>query len=350
MPTKQLLKELVETSGVSGNESEIREKIKEKVEPHADSIQTDKMGNLIARKGEGGQKLMVVAHMDQIGLSVKRIDENGFIKVSEVGDAFETGVVNQKFNIHTSYGEDIKGVAATKPPHLVRGTEENIREAPKMKELFIDIGAEDKEDAEEAGVRVGDYISYDRKLTDLQNDYVTGPALDNRIGCTILIEALKQFEEDYQLVAVFSVQEEVGRKGAKTSTFSINPDVALSIDTSIAGDVPCISPDQSTDSAGDGVGIDMVQAGGIGLISPETIRDWLIETADEGDHNYFRSMYAGAATDAASVQVQREGVPAGSIEVPTRNIHSPSEVAKISDIEETVEFVTHAFSTMEDYF
>lgn len=347
---KELLRKLVETPGVSGSESKIREVIREKVEEHADSIEEDDFGNLVVRKGSGDKSLMLMAHMDQIGLSVRRITEDGFIKISKVGGMFETGVVNQRFTIHSSYGGEVTGIAAAKPPHLMKGEGDNIREVPEMKNLFIDIGAEDEEDVKEAGIRIGDYISYDRDFDELRNDYVTAPAFDNRVGCTALVEVLKKFDEDYELVAVFSAQEEVGTKGAKTSTFNIDPDVALALDTGMAGDVPGIDPDESDDSTGDGVGIDMVQAGGRGLISPESIRNWLIETAEDNDHNYFRSLYDGGATDAASIQLQRDGVPTGSISIPTRHIHSPTEVVKMSDIEETVDFLEDAFSSMENHF
>ncbi len=347
---KQLLKELVETPGVSGDEHQIREVIREKVEEHADEIEVDDMGNLVARKGDGDKTLMVAAHMDQIGLTVKRIDENGFLRFTKVGGMFETGVINQRFRIHTSEGGDIFGVASAKPPHLQKGENDNIREVPEMSKLFIDIGAEDEEDAEEMGVRVGDYISYDRELEELGNDYVTAPAFDNRVGCAVAIEALKKFDEDYELAIVFSTQEEVGTKGARTSAFGIDPDIALAVDISMAGGVPGIEPDESDVETGDGAGIDMLQAGGRGLITPEKVRNWLLETAEDEDHNYHRALYEGGATDAASIYISRDGIPTGSLGIPTRHIHSPTEVVKISDVEETVDFLEDAFGTMEDYF
>ena len=346
---KELLRELVETPGVSGNEHRIREKIREKVEDEADSIEEDDFGNLIVRKGEGETSLMVMAHMDQIGVSVRRITEDGFIKISKVGGMFETGIVNQRFNIHSSEGK-ITAIAAAKPPHLMKGEDQNIREVPKMKSMFLDVGAEDEEDINDTGIRVGDYVSYERKMTDLGNDYITAPAFDDRIGCAALIESLKRFDEDYEFVAVFSIQEEVGTKGAKTATFGVNPDVGLAVDTGMAGDVPAVEPDESDDSTGDGVGIDMVQAGGRGMISPESVRNWLIDTAEQEDHNYFRSLYDGGATDAASIQLQRDGVPTGSLSIPTRHIHSPVEVAKISDLKETVKFLENCFETLPDHF
>ncbi len=349
MNTKDLLQELVETPGVSGSESKIREKIKENIEEYADSIETDNMGNLIAKKGSGDKTLMLAAHMDQIGLTVRRIDENGFIKVSKIGGIFPEGIINQRVIVHASNGESVKGILGMKPPHLKKKEEKN-KGLPDMKKLFVDTGAEDKEDLRERGVRVGDYISYDRGFTELRNGYVSSPCLDNRVGCVIGIKALEHFDEDYELAVVFTTQEEVGLKGAKTAAFKIDPDVALAVDTGMAGDVPGIEPDESDEETGSGVGIDMVQSGGRGLITPEKIKDWLIDTAEDGDHNYYRSLYDGGATDAAGIYLAREGIPTGSLSIPTRHIHSPVEIVNISDVEDGIEFLAGAFSTLEEHF
>ena len=344
---KELLKELVETSGVSGNERNIREKIESEVEDHADSVRTDDFGNLIASKGSGDKKLMLMAHMDQIGLTVKRIDENGFVWFTKIGGMFEPGIVNQRVEIDTSKGDNVTGVISTKPPHLQDKKE--ALELPEMKKMFIDIGAEDKEDAEERGVRQGDFVHYQREFTELGNDTVTAPAFDDRIGCLVGIEALKRFDEDYELVVVFSTREEVGTKGAKTATYSVNPDVALAVDVGMAK-APGIEDNEVSSNLGDGVGIDLVQAGGRGLISPQSIKDWLIETGDKQDMDFHRVITEGGATDAMSIELEKDGIPTGSISVPTRHIHSPIEVAKVSDIEETVDFIDASFETMEEYF
>lgn len=346
---KSLLKELVETPGVSGQEQKIREKIRGKVEDHADTVEEDDMGNLIARKGEGDKTLMVATHMDQIGLSVKRIDDNGFLKVTKVGGLYPESLINQRVVVHTSEGDDLTGVIGMKPPHLRRNKDENDK-IPEYQEIFIDVGAEDEEDAEDLGIRVGDYVTFDRDLKEMENGNVTAPAFDNRVGCTVLIEALKDFDEDYELAAVFSTQEEVGTKGARTSAFGIDPDVALAVDVTMAGDVPGIEPDQTEAALGDGPGMDMLQAGGRGLIASEKVRNWLVNTAEEEDHDYFRSVTEGGATDAASIYISRDGIPTGSIGVPSRNIHSPIEVVKIDDLKATEKFLADAFEKMPEYF
>lgn len=345
---KKTLKELVETPGVSGNESEIREKIRNEVEKEVDSIEVDNMGNLIARKGEeDGKTLMVTVHMDQIGLTVKRIDEEGFIRFSKVGGVTTQSLMNQRVEIQTDEGE-VAGVIGMKPPHLMEKDERD--KLPEKDSLFIDIGAEDEEAVEKAGVRVGDYITFERSSRELLDDYITSMAMDNRVGCLVGIESLKRFEEDYELAVVFSTQEEVGLKGAKTSAFKVDPDAALAVDVSIAGDCPGIEPQESDLEIGKGVEITMMQSEGRGLITPENVRNWLLTTAEENDHQHQRGVWEGGATDAAKINLVREGIPTGSIGVPLRNMHSATEIVKISDIEDTVEFMEDAFESFEEFF
>ncbi|MFT4867677.1 MAG: putative aminopeptidase FrvX [Candidatus Nanohaloarchaea archaeon] len=344
---KELLKKLVETPGVSGSESKIREIIKEEIEEDADSIEVDNMGNLIARKGDGEKTLMLTVHMDQIGLTVKRIDEEGFIKFSKVGGVTTQSLMNQRVEIHTDEGI-VAGVIGMKPPHLMEKEERD--KLPEKDSLFIDIGAEDDEAVEEAGVNVGNYITFERESRELLGDYLTSMAMDNRVGCLVGIESLRRFNENYELAVVFSTQEEVGLKGAKTSAYKIDPDAALAIDVSIAGDSPGIEPQESDLEIGEGVEITMMQSEGRGLITPESIREWLLTTAEEKEHDHQRGVWEGGATDAAKINLVKEGIPTGSLGVPLRNMHSATEVVKISDIEDTVEFVEDTFRTFEDYF
>ncbi|MFP4230075.1 MAG: M42 family metallopeptidase [Candidatus Nanohaloarchaea archaeon] len=343
---KQLLKELVETSGVSGNESKIRQKIMEEIEDEADSVRVDDFGNLIAEKGSNGKNLMLMAHMDQIGLSVKRIDENGFVWFTKIGGMFESGVVNQRVEIETGEG-NITGVISIKPPHLQDKEEKN--KLPEMDKMFIDIGAEDEEEAREMGVKIGDFIHYQRDFTELGGDRVTAPAFDDRVGCAVAIEAFKRFDEDYKLTVVFSTREEVGTKGAKTATYSVDPDVGLAIDIGMAK-VPGIEENEVSSELGDGPGIDLVQASGRGLITPQNVKEWLIDAAEGGEYDYHRVIIEGGATDAMSIELEKDGVPTGSISVPTRHIHSPIEVVKMSDLEDTVEFIEDGFETLEEHF
>ncbi|MFB6147688.1 MAG: M42 family metallopeptidase, partial [Candidatus Nanohaloarchaea archaeon] len=225
-------------------------------------------------------------------------DENGFLKFSKVGGVTLQSLMNQRVTIHTDEG-DVKGVIGMKPPHLMDREERD--ELPEKEQLFIDIGAEDEEAVKDAGVQVGDFITFEREMEELQQDFVTSQALDNRVGCLLGVEALERFEEDYELAVVFSTQEEVGLKGAKTAAYNVDPDVALAVDTSIAGDAPGIEPHESDLSTGDGVEITLVQSEGRGLITPQTVKDWLLDTAEEEGHDHFRGVWEGGATDAAKI-------------------------------------------------
>jgi len=344
---KELLRKLTETPGVSGDEHRVRESIREEVEDHAGSTEVDNMGNLIARKGSGDKTLMISAHMDQIGLSVKHIDENGYLKFSKVGGVTTQSLMNQRVTIHTQE-DDVTGVIGMKPPHLM--DKENMEDLPDEESLFIDIGLEDREAVEESSVRVGDYITFERDFSELGEGYVTSQAMDNRVGCVAAIECLRRFDESYELVVVFSSQEEVGLKGAKTSAFKIDPDVAVAVDVSIAGDVPGVSDSESSLETGEGPEITMVQSQGRGLITPESVRNWMRNTADEMDHDYQPGVTEGGATDAANIYLVREGVPTGSVGVPLRNMHSGTEVLKLEDLEDTVDYMADCFRTLEDHF
>ena len=344
---KSLFKELIETPGVSGQEHEIRDKIREEVEDHADSVEEDRMGNLVARKGDGDETLMIATHMDQIGLAVKDYDENGFIRFSKIGGVTTQSLMNQRVTIHTGEGK-VTGVLGMKPPHLM--DKEKREKLPEKDQLFIDIGAEDDEAVEEVGINVGDTVTFEREAADLQEDYVTGLALDNRVGVLVAIETLKRYDGDTEIAFVFSTQEEVGLKGAKTAAFNVDPDAALAVDVSIAGDVPGIEPTETKLATGEGVDLQMVQSSGRGLITPEPVREWLVNVAEDGDHEFTRTVMEGGATDAAKIELVREGIPTGSIGVPLRHMHSSTEVVKMSDVKAAVDFVTDASESFSEKF
>lgn len=345
---EQLLRDLVASPGVSGGEDRIRETIIEKVEDHADSIEQDGLGNLIVRKGSGERTLMLAAHMDQIGLSVNRVDDNGFLRVSKVGGIYSRNMMDQRVTVHASESDEVRGVVSAKPVHLMDSEEK--KDVPEMKDLVIDIGAESKQEVEEEfGIRVGDYITYEKELEKLSKDYVTGPAFDDRAGCAVVIEALKRFDEDYELIVVFNVQEEVGRKGARTSTFMTDPDAAIAVDVTVSGDLPFVEKHQSEIKLGDGFGIDLIQNGGRGFITSSSMKNWMVSAAEDGDHDYRRMVEVGGATEAGVINLVRNGVPSASLAIPARNIHSSVEVVKLSDMEELVSFLQTAFSSFRDY-
>jgi len=232
----KLLKKLSNANGVSGFEDNVREIIFEELDKFVDDIKVDEMGNLIAIKNgkPDGKKIMLAAHMDEIGLMVRYIDDRGFIKFSKIGGINDQMLLDQSVYIPTKNG-NITGVIGSKPPHIMKKSEnKKILEYDKM---FIDIGVTTREEALKM-VNIGDPIIIKQEFEALGNSLVKGKALDNRVGCAIIIEVFKKLKSNATIYGVGTVQEEVGLKGAKTSAYSINPDMALAIDVTIAGDHP----------------------------------------------------------------------------------------------------------------
>lgn len=334
---KELLKRLSNAPGVSGFEENVREIIFKELDDIVDEIKTDEMGNLIAVKnGEpNGKKIMLAAHMDEIGLMVRYIDENGFIRFSKIGGINDQMLLNQAVYIPTKNG-NINGVIGSKPPHIMKKSErEKILAYDKM---FIDIGATSRDDAQKR-VNVGDPIIIKQEFEELGNSLVKGKALDNRVGCAIIIEVLKQLDTNATIYGVGTVQEEVGLKGAKTSAFSINPDIAIAVDVTIAGDHPGVKEEEATSKAGKGPAIVLADGSGDGLITHPMIKKLLIDTAEEENIPYQLEVSEGGTTDGTAIHLTRQGIPTGVISPPSRYIHTPVSVIHMEDVENSVKLI-----------
>ena len=218
----KLMKELSLAPGVSSGEDEIAKIIERELKDVADTIERDTLGNIIATKkgSKKAPKIMLASHMDEIGLMVKYIDDNGYILFSKIGGINDQMLMNQTVTIHSSVGEDVIGVIGSKPPHVIKPEEKN--KVVNYDSMFIDIGAKDKEDAEKM-VSVGDLMTFNALFEEYPNNLIMGKALDNRVGCYVMIEVLKRVDADVTVYGVGTVQEEVGLKGAKTSAFKLNP-------------------------------------------------------------------------------------------------------------------------------
>lgn len=334
---KQLLEKLSNASGVSGFEDEIRNLMMDELKGHVDDLEVDNMGNLIAtKKGKpDGKKVMLAAHMDEIGLIVRYIDKNGFIKFSKLGGINDQMLLNQEVNIHSN-GEKILGVVGSKPPHRMKAAEK--KKPVEYENMFIDIGASSKEDAEEM-VNVGDPITIKQKFAELKNDLVMGNAMDNRVGCAILMEVLKRASSDATIYGVGTVQEEVGLKGARTSAYRINPDMALALDVTISGDHPGMKEEEAPAKAGEGPCIILTDASGRGIITHPQVKELLIEVAKEEEIPYQLEVSEGGTTDATAIHLTREGIPTGVISPPSRYIHTPVSVVNINDVENAVKLI-----------
>lgn len=338
---KQLLKKYSMSYGVSGNESFVRDLLSCDLKDYVDYLDIDNLGNLIAYKknNSSNHTIMLAAHMDEIGLMVKQIDENGFLKFIKIGGWFDQTLLNQRVIVHGN-NENLIGVIGSKPPHVM--TQDELKMPVKKKDMFIDIGANTKEEVLKLGIEIGSYITIDRDFKELKNNKVTCKSFDNRAGIVILIETMKKLKSkniNINICAVGTVQEEVGLKGAKTSAQKINPNFALVIDTTIPGDHPGISKEESIIEIGKGPVITVVDASGRGIITHPYILSILKETAIKENIQYQLDVGDGGTTDAASIQLTNHGVPTGIVSIATRYLHSPVEVLDLNDIEKCVTLI-----------
>ena len=340
-----LMRELCLAPGISGYEDEVADIIERELKDVADSIERDNMGNIIATKkgSKKAPKIMLAAHMDEIGLMVRFIDDNGFIKFSKIGGITDSILVNLTVTIHSSVGEDVIGVIGSKPPHVTK-QEERKKVIPSDK-LFIDIGAKDREDAEKM-VAIGDEITFNSLFVEYPNNLIMGKAMDNRAGCYVLMEVLKRVETDATIYAVGTVQEEVGLKGAKTAAFKLNPDMAIALDVTLSGDHPGIKPEEAPVVIGEGPSLILSDAGGRGILTSTSVKELLIKAGDENDIKYQLEVSDGGTTDGSAIQLIREGIPTGVLSVPTRYIHTPVSVCSMDDIESTIQLIVAAINSL----
>lgn len=314
----ELLKKLTGVWGPSGCEAKVSELIKEEVKAYADEIYTDALGNLICRKKGNGKKVMFAAHMDEIGIVVTFIDENGFLRFADVGGLYLRNLINRRVRFEN-------GTIG------VIGTEEN-NEKRQMSKMFIDIGAKDREDAEKM-VSIGDMATFEGELT-CQNGKIISKALDNRVGCYVLIEALKKLKSENDLYFCFTTQEEVGLRGARTAAFKIEPEYALSVDVTDIGDTPK-APKMAV-KLGNGTAVKVMD---YSVITSHEVREKLIEIAENRNIKYQREIMMEGGTDAGVIHFTKGGVKTGGISIPTRYIHSPSEMIDEEDLKASIDLL-----------
>ena len=322
MDSFALLRRLNAAHGPSGDEGEIRNIIEELAKPYADEMTTDTMGNLIVRKRGRGPKLMFSAHMDSIGFVVTHITKEGYLRCGRLGGVSPKEVVNTPVR----FKNGVRGVFAKE--------EKAEFEKLKLDECFIDIGAKDKEEAEKL-VQVGDTAVYDSSLF-CNNGKVISPYLDNRISCVILLRALEQIKVcANDCTFVFSVQEEVGLRGAKTASYAIDPDYGIAVDVTDVDDVPG-SEQYGTTQFGKGAAVKVMDSSVI--CHPQVVAK-LEEVARANGIAVQRDILRAGGTDAGVMSVNRCGVLTGGISVPCRYIHTPCEMADLSDVDACVALV-----------
>jgi endoglucanase len=345
--TLTMLKDLTDAKGIPGNEREPRDVMKKYIEPYADEVTTDGLGSLIAKKTgqENGPKIMVAGHLDEVGFMITQIDDKGFLRFQTVGGWWSQVMLAQRVTIVTRKG-DVTGVIGSKPPHIL--SPEARKKPVEIKDMFIDIGASSKEEAAEWGVRPGDQVVPYFEFTVLNNEkMLLAKAWDNRIGCAIAIDVLKQLkdaEHPNVVYGVGTVQEEVGLRGAKTSANFIQPDIAFGVDVGIAGDTPGVSEKEAMGKMGKGPQIILYDAS---MVSHKGLRDFVTDTADELDIPYQFDSMAGGGTDSGAIHVSANGVPALSITIATRYIHSHAAMLHRDDYENAVKLIVEVIKRLD---
>ncbi len=336
--TERFLKELTETPGVPGYESQVRALMRRYLEPVA-TIEQDRIGSIIGKRVGRAEspRVMLVGHMDEVGFMVRYVTKEGFVKFQPLGGWWDQVLLGQRVTIKTSKG-DVIGLIGAKPPHLLSKDERD--KIVEKKDMYIDIGATLSEEVAEAGVRVGDPIIPVSDFTVLANSQTyMAKALDNRVGCALAVQTLERLAVDQHpnvVYAVGTVMEEVGLRGAKTTVHVVNPDVALILEVDICGDVPGIKEEESAIKLGAGPTMLVYDAR---MIPNLKLRDLVIATAEELEIPLQFSAMPGGATDGGMIHLHNEGVPTVVIGVPTRHIHSHSAIMHRDDYDRALDLI-----------
>ncbi len=314
---KSLIKELVETVGPSGYEEAVRQRVLARIPADVAEVKTDALGNLIVRTGSkssDGMRVMLAAHMDEIGVIASHIDENGFVRFTTLGGVRPGTCLGGRVHF-------LNGAQGVIYAERLESGDKGLA----FERMFIDVGATSRPDCP---VQVGEVACFERPFLDL-GDRLVSKAMDDRIGVAILIETLRQLKTTpHEVFFVFSVQEEVGLRGATTAAYGVDPEVAFSVDVTDTGDTPKSAPMEV--SLGKGPAI-KVRDGGM-LSDPRLVRH-MVESAEKADLPYQLEILESGTTDARAMQLSRAGAPAGCISIPCRYVHSPSEMVDFNDVQ-----------------
>jgi endoglucanase len=336
----ELLKKLCETDGIAGTEDAIRDLVRTSLEPLCDEVRIDALGNVIGHKVaaapvEGAHRsVMLAAHMDEIGFLVTHVDEEkGFVRLNPVGGFDPRTLVAQRVTVHTDSGR-LRGVLGTKPIHVM--TDEEKARKPDLKLFYVDLGLPAKTVVEK--VQAGDMVTLERDFANI-GDGVTGKALDDRTGVYVMIEAMRKVAGEalgVDVFAVATVQEEVGVRGAQTSAFGVEPDLAIVLDVTVASDVPDAKSHEYVTVLGEGAAIKLMDGS---LIADRAMVRALRRLAQEKGIPHQLEILPRGGTDGGAIQRSRAGVRTAGISIPTRYLHSTVEMAYTSDLRAAVDLL-----------
>lgn len=327
---KPLLKTLTETYAPSGYEDAVRKIIQKEVKPYADEIRVDAMGSLIVRKkptvaAQNSKRIMLAAHMDEIGVIVSHVDKNGFVRFASNGGVFGRYTLGARVR----FMNGVTGVIGFDKL-------ESVDQAPSLSKMYIDVGASSRSDCP---VKVGDFGAFERSYMEMGNRLVA-KSMDDRAGVVVLIEVLKSIKiTPHDLYFVFTTQEEVGTRGAGTAAYSIDPEIGIAIDVTGTGDTPASL--KMSMELGKGP---CVKVRDPGMLSDMRVVEWMASTAEKAKIPYQREVLLVGSTDAKAIQVTRAGVMSGALSIPCRYIHSASEMVDYEDLKNSVKLLTAMLS------
>ena len=339
----KLLASLSNAFGPPGSEDEVREILRRELEEHADEVKVDKLGNIFFHHHgrEEYPRIMITAHMDEVAYLITNIDENGFLRFHTLGGIVSGIMPGQRILLRGDKGY-VRGIIGTKPPHLMK-PEEREKVIP-MEDLFIDIGAGSRKEVEEKGITIGSTGVFDVEFTELGGGYLMGKAFDDRAGCTVLVKVFKALKDTpYNLIAVGTVQEEVGLRGARTAAWQAYPDYALALEGTFANDIPGVREDRVAAKLKSGPVITIVDRA---TITHPKILKTLVSVAKQKNIPFqFKKIPAGG-TDAGAIHLTKAGVPSGTVAVPCRYIHGPAAITHIQDLKNTIKLVEEFIKAM----
>jgi len=333
-----LLKKLCETPGISGSEQPMLRLVAQEMRPLVDSIEVDVMGNVIGKKrgGDGGPKVMIAAHVDEIGFRVRFIDDKGFLRVLPVGGWDPRSMVAQRVLVQGYRGNSLRGtlMPGSKPTHLL--TPEEAAKPTKIEEFFIDLGLPVEKVKEQ--VELGDMVTMDRTCERV-GDTVVSKTLDDRLSVFIMIEALRKLANTHvncNILAVATTQEEVGLRGAVTSAYALQPDIGIALDVTLAVDIPGTPDPEQVTQLGNGTAIKISDSSLI--CHPKLVRHFR-DVAEARGIKYQLELLPRGGTDAGGIQRSRGGVPSFTLSTPTRYIHTVNEMAHVDDIQASIDLL-----------
>lgn len=328
---QDLAKRLAEAFGVSGFEEEIRCVIGDELTGLVDEVQVDALGNLVAlKKGRqglpegGGKRVMLAAHMDQIGLMVTHVDDKGFMRFTNVGFIYSLA----------SWGGQVRFADGTIGTVGVDGRADPRHKLPELRDFYIDVGASSKAEVKQ---KVGAVAGFWPGFVSQGHTWFS-PNMDDRVGCIILVQLLRELKDvqiDHDLYAVFTTQEEIGTRGARTAGYALDPDLAIALDVTMTGDIPYATPAMEV-GIGKGVAIKVLDSG---MIGHPVLNARLVETAEAAGIPYQLEVLQGGTTDAFAIQTARAGVPATALSIPSRHVHTPSQIVDERDVRATIDLL-----------